>query len=321
MNGAEDPISGLVRGTGRSARLGELRENRLEAEAHHYLSALGTAKSPACWAPPNSLKQHCRRIESARRRLHQFRHQRPRLSSASEARTRWKNSSTMSRATLPIPKPNSPSGSARSCGKLPTDDISGSAAGSAFARGFAHRRARFRLRLRRISAARWNRRARISASAAKTAAVSIIRSTMISTGTRISATPISCTAARSRKPPAPTSCVSPMPICCPFEFGNFADTMQTIVKELKDARHRNPRRNRRTQSRDRRRRVPRRPTDPRSRSSPPAETVPPFLNFAPLDNAADASTRSAAEYRKRSSKRIANGGTASLPPRCRSQQV
>ena len=41
--------------------------------------------------------------------------------------------------------------------------------------------------------------ASISASAAKTAAASIIPSTTISTGTRISATPISSTAARSRK--------------------------------------------------------------------------------------------------------------------------
>jgi N-acetylated-alpha-linked acidic dipeptidase len=51
--------------------------------------------------------------------------------------------------------------------------------------------------------------------------------------------------------------------------------------------------------------------DPRKPLVPPArEAVPPYLNFAPLDNAADALTHSAADYRKALEQASANGGGA-----------
>ncbi len=94
----------------------------------------------------------------------------------------------------------------------------------------------------------------------------------------------------------------------PFEFGNFADTVQTYIKELKAL-------SQKTQDdiRERNREIeeglfkatddPRRPL-----VAPAAETLPPHLNFAPLENAAEELTRSAAEYRKALEQASANGG-------------
>jgi len=84
----------------------------------------------------------------------------------------------------------------------------------------------------------------------------------------------------------------------PFEFGDFADTVQMYVKELKalaqksqdDIRERN---------REIEEGVFQATYDPKRPLVPPAvEAVPPHLNFAPLENAVDALNRSAAEYRK-----------------------
>ena len=84
----------------------------------------------------------------------------------------------------------------------------------------------------------------------------------------------------------------------PFEFGDFADTIQMYVKELKalaqksqdDIRERN---------REIEEGVFQATNDPKRPLVPPAvEAVPPHLNFAPLENAVDALNRSAAEYHK-----------------------
>jgi N-acetylated-alpha-linked acidic dipeptidase len=84
----------------------------------------------------------------------------------------------------------------------------------------------------------------------------------------------------------------------PFEFGDFADTMQMYVKELKalaqksqdDIRERN---------REIAEGVFQATNDPKHPLVPPAvEAVPPHLNFAPLENAVDALNRSAADYHK-----------------------
>jgi N-acetylated-alpha-linked acidic dipeptidase len=94
----------------------------------------------------------------------------------------------------------------------------------------------------------------------------------------------------------------------PFEFGDFADTVQTYVKELKalsqkmqdDIRERN---------REIEEGLFKATDDPRHPLVAPApETVPPHLNFAPLENAAEELTRSAGEYRKAFEQVAANGG-------------
>jgi N-acetylated-alpha-linked acidic dipeptidase len=94
----------------------------------------------------------------------------------------------------------------------------------------------------------------------------------------------------------------------PFEFGDFADTVQTYLKELKalsqksqdDIRERN---------REIEEGVFKATFDPkRPLVAPAVETVPPHLNFAPLENAVDAINRSAAEYRKAFDQANANGG-------------
>jgi len=96
----------------------------------------------------------------------------------------------------------------------------------------------------------------------------------------------------------------------PFEYSNFADTVGTYVKELKALAQKS-----REEVIERNRELDEgvfaAMTDPRVKSvPPPREDVPPFLNFAPLDNSSDALNRAAAEYRKALEKAAANGGAA-----------
>jgi N-acetylated-alpha-linked acidic dipeptidase len=96
----------------------------------------------------------------------------------------------------------------------------------------------------------------------------------------------------------------------PFEFGNFADTVQTYLKELKtlsqkmqdDIKERN---------KEVEEGVFKATDDPKKPLIPPSvEAVPPHLNFAPMENAVDAINRSAGEYRKALEQASANGGAA-----------
>jgi len=96
----------------------------------------------------------------------------------------------------------------------------------------------------------------------------------------------------------------------PFEFGNFADTAQLYLKELKalsaKAQDEIWERNREIEEG-----VFKATNDPKKPLIPPAvEPVPPHLNFAPLENAVDVLVRSAAEYRKALDATNANGGAA-----------
>src|SRR6266851_407630 len=96
----------------------------------------------------------------------------------------------------------------------------------------------------------------------------------------------------------------------PFEFGNFSDTMQTYAKELKTLAQKS-----RDEIIERNRELDEgvfaAMTDPKVKSVPPQrEAVPPFLNFAPLDNATDSLARASLEYRKALEKATANGGAA-----------
>ena len=96
----------------------------------------------------------------------------------------------------------------------------------------------------------------------------------------------------------------------PFEFSDFADTVQMYVRDLKtvlkgmqdDARERNL---------EIREGVFTATADPRERYVPPQpEAVPPYLNFAPLENAADKLTQSASEYHQAFERANQNGGAA-----------
>ncbi len=96
----------------------------------------------------------------------------------------------------------------------------------------------------------------------------------------------------------------------PFEFGNFADTIQTYLKELENLSQK-MQDDIREHNREIEEGVFKATNDPKRPLVPPAaEAVPPHLNFAPLENAADAVARSAAEYRKALDRANANGGTA-----------
>ena len=96
----------------------------------------------------------------------------------------------------------------------------------------------------------------------------------------------------------------------PFEFVNFADTMDTYVKELKSLAQKMQ-----TDIQERNRQIeegvfqaiddPKKPL-----MAPAVETVPPYLNFAPLDNASGALARSAADYRKAFEQMNLNDGSA-----------
>ena len=96
----------------------------------------------------------------------------------------------------------------------------------------------------------------------------------------------------------------------PFEFGDFADTVETYVKELKKLSQKM-----RDDIEERNREIEedlfKATNDPRQPLvSPATETVPPHLNFAPLENATEVLAHSAAEYRKAFEKASGNNGAA-----------
>jgi N-acetylated-alpha-linked acidic dipeptidase len=96
----------------------------------------------------------------------------------------------------------------------------------------------------------------------------------------------------------------------PFDFGDFAETMQTYVKELKDLSKKMQ-----DEIRERNKEIDEgvftATADPKKTYVPPKkEEVPPYQDFAPLENAVDAVVRSAAEYHKALEHAEANGGAA-----------
>ena len=97
----------------------------------------------------------------------------------------------------------------------------------------------------------------------------------------------------------------------PFNFTDFADTMQMYVKELKDlSKHMQDEIKERNREIDEG--VYTATADPKKpyMVPPKKEEVPPYQNFAPLENAAEAVTHASAEYHKALEKASANGGTA-----------
>ena len=98
----------------------------------------------------------------------------------------------------------------------------------------------------------------------------------------------------------------------PFEFGDFTDTIKTYVKELKTLSNKM-----RSDIIETNRQLDEgvfvATADPEQKPTPvppPREGVPPYLNFAPLDNASDALTHAAAAYRAALEKAEANGSAA-----------
>jgi len=96
----------------------------------------------------------------------------------------------------------------------------------------------------------------------------------------------------------------------PFQFADFADDVKMYVREVEkfanQQRDEIQERNQKIQDG-----VFEASTDPREpRVTPKKEEVPPHLNFAPLDNAVDALAKSAGEYQKVLEKVSGNGGAA-----------
>jgi N-acetylated-alpha-linked acidic dipeptidase len=96
----------------------------------------------------------------------------------------------------------------------------------------------------------------------------------------------------------------------PFEFLDYADTLQMYVQELKKFST-----EQRDEIKERNLRIAEgafsAAADPKEAYvAPKKEEVPPFLNFAPLENSVDSVTRSAEEYKKALAKANENGGAA-----------
>jgi len=96
----------------------------------------------------------------------------------------------------------------------------------------------------------------------------------------------------------------------PFDFSDFADTVQTYVKGLQtfSTKMRDDIRERNLEIEEG---VFTATADPKKAYFPPKkEDLPPYLDFSPLQNSADALSRSAGEYQKALTAADANGGSA-----------
>jgi N-acetylated-alpha-linked acidic dipeptidase len=96
----------------------------------------------------------------------------------------------------------------------------------------------------------------------------------------------------------------------PFDFSNFADTIHRYTDDMKKLL-----KTRQDEARELNKELEEgvftATADPqKTLVPPPPEEVPPYLNFAPLENAADALTQSAQRYRKAVEKANADGGAA-----------
>jgi N-acetylated-alpha-linked acidic dipeptidase len=96
----------------------------------------------------------------------------------------------------------------------------------------------------------------------------------------------------------------------PFEFSDFSDTVLTYAKELKELSKKMS-----DEITERNREIDegvfQATEDPKQPLvAPGVETIPPHLNFAPLENAIDAVSRSAGEYRRAVEQANAAGGAA-----------
>jgi N-acetylated-alpha-linked acidic dipeptidase len=100
----------------------------------------------------------------------------------------------------------------------------------------------------------------------------------------------------------------------PYQFTDLAETVAQYAKEVEKLA-----KDKQDEIRERNRELDEglftATADPRLPDVPPArEELPPFLNFAPLDNATDALTRAAERYEKALARAQANGGAALAKP-------
>ena len=100
----------------------------------------------------------------------------------------------------------------------------------------------------------------------------------------------------------------------PYQFTGLAETVAKYTKEVEKLA-----KDKQDEIRERNRELDEglftATADPREPDVPPArEALPPFLNFAPLDNATDALTRAAERYEKALGRAQANGGAALAKP-------
>src|SRR6202453_534567 len=145
--------------------------------------------------------------------------------------------------------------------------------------------------------------------ATKTKAASIIRFMTIFTGTRTLATRTLFTATLSQFNGSIIMRLADADLL-PFDFSDFADTVQTYVKGLQtfSTKMRDDIRERNLEIEEG---VFTATADPKKAYFPPKkEDLPPYLDFSPLQNSADALTRSAGEYQKALAAANANGGSA-----------
>ena len=235
VNGAEDPISGIGRGARRSARRWASCSKHGWKPKRTIIYCAWDGEEPGLLGSTEWAEEHADELRAARRRLYQLRLAMAAVISASKARTRWKNSCNDVAHDIPRPGNQAHRLEAPPASRNRQRQNPRAARRNPQARAICAlpRSVPVRTTPRFSSTLAWPRST--SASAAKTAAASITPSTTISTGTRTLATRTSFTGARWRRRAAPPCMRLADADLLPFEFGDFADTVQTYVNELKTA--------------------------------------------------------------------------------------
>ena len=104
VNGADDPVSGMVAVMEEARALGELAQDRAGGRSARIVYAAWDGEEPGLLGSTEWVEASRRGAAQARGRLHQHRRQRPRLPRTPAARTRSSTSSTRWRATCTDPE-------------------------------------------------------------------------------------------------------------------------------------------------------------------------------------------------------------------------
>ena len=111
VNGADDPICGLVAEMEEARAIGELAKTGWKPK-RTIVYAAWDAEEPGLLGSTEWVETHADELKNKARRLYQHRFKRARIFSASAVRTRSKNLSTKSRKTFPIRRSKCASGNA-----------------------------------------------------------------------------------------------------------------------------------------------------------------------------------------------------------------